>query len=147
MALGNNPSPNEVVKEVKNLGTNKADKDLNNVTYPTNTLGSTTTGSGDRIIRRWCSSDGNSFSEEYKSGKKRYGGYHNPTTYSWTNEFIQLPSNFFNKIQSIQVTEHRGYASTDTWQGFVTSFSTTSFSVLVYKDNNQGDFWYIVEGY
>lgn len=56
--------------QINNLNTNKANKDLSNVTYPTNTLGNTTTGAGDRIIETYISSDGKTRYRKWASGWK-----------------------------------------------------------------------------
>lgn len=55
------------------LTTNKANKDLSNVTYPENTAGSTTTGSGDRVIETYISSDKNTWYRKWASGFKECG--------------------------------------------------------------------------
>lgn len=51
-----------------------AKSDLSNVTYPTNTLGSTKTGAGDRVIETYISSDGKTWYRKYASGWKECGG-------------------------------------------------------------------------
>ena len=48
-------------------------KDLSNVTYPANTKGSTTTGSGDRVIKTYISSDGKTWYRIWASGWKECG--------------------------------------------------------------------------
>lgn len=59
--------------QLNTLNTNKADKDLSNVTYPSNTTGSTTIGAGDRVIETYISSDGNTWYRKYASGWKECG--------------------------------------------------------------------------
>ena len=61
--------------EIPNIS-NLANKDLSNVTYPTNTAGSTTTGSGDRVIQTYISSDGNTWYRLWASGWKECGLYY-----------------------------------------------------------------------
>ena len=52
---------------------NKADKYLSNVTYPENKKGSTTTGSGDRVIKTYISNNGKTWYREWESGWKECG--------------------------------------------------------------------------
>ena len=61
-------------QNVANLDANKADKDLSNVTYPTNTAGSIKTGAGDRVVETYISSDGNTWYRKWASGWKECGG-------------------------------------------------------------------------
>lgn len=61
-------------QNVANLDANKADKDLSNVTYPTNTAGSIKTGAGDRVVETYISSDGSTWYRKWASGWKECGG-------------------------------------------------------------------------
>ena len=79
---------------VNTLNENKANKDLSNVTYPTITAGSTTTGSGDRVIEHYISSDGLTWYRKWASGWKECGVFVNAGT--WGGTEIQLPVTFQN---------------------------------------------------
>ena len=66
-------SINDLSNKIDNLQAslaNCAKNDFSNVTYPTNTLGSTTTGSGDRVINTYISSDGKTWARIWASGWK-----------------------------------------------------------------------------
>lgn len=94
----------EVQIDIDNITTelnNKADKTLSNVTYPTITVGATTTGTADRVIKQYLSSDGMTWYRVFVSGWKECGffvsGKKNtdipvttPIAFSNTNYIIQM---------------------------------------------------------
>lgn len=72
----NNLYPTTQVGNVLGLGdyvANYADKTLSNVSYPAITSGSTTTGSGDRVVEQYYSSDKKSWYRLWASGWKECG--------------------------------------------------------------------------
>ena len=87
--------------DIATLKTSKANNDLANVTYPSITAGSTTSGSGDRVVEQYLSSDGKTWYRKWASGWKECGffvsGKKNtdipvttPITFSNTNYIIQM---------------------------------------------------------
>lgn len=70
-----------------------AKNDLSNVTYPANTPGTTTSGSGDRIVNTYISSDGKTWARIWASGWKECG-INNFAPSSWTLTECVLPLNF-----------------------------------------------------
>ena len=102
-----NTTNNNVATNTSNIATlnasveQKADKNLSNVTYPSITAGSTTSGSGDRVVEQYLSSDGKTWYRKWASGWKECGffvsGKKNtdirvttPITFSNTNYIIQM---------------------------------------------------------
>ena len=74
-----NTTNNNVATNTSNIATlnasveQKADKNLSNVTYPSITAGSTTSGSGDRVVEQYLSSDGKTWYRKWASGWKECG--------------------------------------------------------------------------
>lgn len=91
----NNLYPTTQVGNVLGLSdyiANYASKNLSNVTYPAITAGSITTGSGDRVIEQYYSSDRNTWYRKWASGWKECGG-----TTSGSGSYQQtLPITFSN---------------------------------------------------
>ena len=85
---------------------NKANADLSNVTYPTKTLGSTTTGAGDRVIESYISSDGKTWYRKWASGWKECGMITTGVT-------VTLPITFSNTNYNT-VFSLRAWATWDT---------------------------------
>ena len=75
---------------------NKADKTLSNVTYPSINLGATTTGTGDRVIQQYISSDGLTWYRKWASGWKECGVSISSSTTTSTFTTITLPITFTN---------------------------------------------------
>ena len=73
---------------------NFATKTLSNVTYPANTAGSTTTGSGDRVIETYISSDRNSWYRKWASGWKECGVFTGTSVGGWAYKTFTLPITF-----------------------------------------------------
>lgn len=79
-----------------------ATKTLSNVTYPANTAGTTTTGSGDRVIETYISIDGHSWYRKWASGWKECGIIAS-TTSGWAYYDRGLPLTF-TSTSSMYVT-------------------------------------------
>lgn len=108
---------------------NKADKTLSNVTYPTITAGSTTTGIADRVIKQYMSSDGLTWYRVWASGWKECGLKISAS--SWGNGTYTLPITFSNSNYSISVawqTESTNTNAVDSNGVGVTGKTTTSIS-------------------
>ena len=61
--------------QINNLNTNKANKDLTNVTYPQNIAnGFSQLGAGDRVVETFISTDGKTWFRKWESGWKECGG-------------------------------------------------------------------------
>lgn len=69
---------------------NGARKDLSNVTYPANTLGTTTTGTADIVVETYISSDSKTWYRKWKSGWKECCAYATGTN----STTITLPITF-----------------------------------------------------
>ena len=96
-------SPKAVIDENgKNIDDVFAKKDLSNVTYPSISIGNTTTGAGDRVIQTYISSDGKTWYRKWASGWKECGGY--STTNADTTKAITLPLEFSNSNYIVSIS-------------------------------------------
>ena len=78
-------------------------KDLSNVTYPTNVAdGIAKTGAGDRVIETYISSDGNTWYRKWASGWKECGGI--VGTGSAAYRTLSLPLSFSNTNYVVNIT-------------------------------------------
>ena len=75
----------------------KADKNLSNVTYPSITAGSTTSGSGDRVVEQYLSSDGKTWYRKWASGWKECGLVFDHSA-GTTNKILPISFNSSNFI-------------------------------------------------
>lgn len=132
--------------QLNTLNTNKAEKDLSNVTYPQVVAdGVAKTGAGDRVIERWISSDGQTWYEKYASGWKRCGGIINNTVTPQGS--VTLPITFSNEKYVALLTVR--------WDGTGTSAygvplnvrfkTTTGFQYYAYVAS--GEIQWTCEGY
>ena len=96
--------------QLNNLNNNKANKDLSNVTYPTNTPGNTTTGDGDVVIETYISNDGRTWFRIWKSGWKECGIY--ATLSTWSSGNVALPITFSNTNYTCVATSQTTSTST-----------------------------------
>lgn len=112
---------------------NKADKYLSNVTYPENKEGSTTTGSGDRVIKTYISSDGKTWYRVWESGWKECGLI--LTGGSWGNKSVGLPVSFFKTNSYICVV-------TPTLPNSNTGTYTTRETSITSKKTNSITLWW-----
>lgn len=130
-------SQNAVTTELNN----KADNTLSNVTYPAITAGETTTGTADRVIKQYMSSDGLTWYRLWASGWKECGGMVTGNKNTDITVTVPLPSGFGNTNYNVQMTNiwlssggHGGVwdpggFSSRTNSTFVASFTTFSDSV------------------
>ena len=95
------------------LTNSKANNDLANVTYPSITAGSTTSGSGDRVVEQYLSSDGQTWYRKWASGWKECGFFISGKKN--TDIPVTTPSTFSNTGSVSQMTKvwtssggHRG---------------------------------------
>ena len=110
-------------------------KDFSNVTYPANTKGSTTTGSGDRVIETYISSDEKTWYRKWASGWKECGMI--LTGGNWGNKSVTLPISFMKSTSYICVsTPILNNSNTGTYTTRETSITTkTSNSITLWWDN------------
>lgn len=81
-----------------------ANKELSNVTYPTNVAdGQVKTGAGDRVIETKIYSDGNTWYRKWASGWKECGGL-STSSLSTYLKTITLPLSFSNENYTIMIT-------------------------------------------
>lgn len=109
--------------------------DLSNVTYPANTKGSTTTGSGDRVIKTYISSNGKTWYRIWASGWKECGLI--LTGGSWGNKSTNLAGLTFSNTDYIcVVTPILNNSNTGTYTTRETSVtSKTTTSITLWWDN------------
>ena len=125
---------------INNLNNNKANKDLSNVTYPANTAGSTTTGSGDRVIETYISSDGKTWYRKWASGWKECGISNRGG--SWSYHTVTLPLTFSNTnyVVLTQISNNTSTGDILAQTIGVDTKTTTSFKAY-YDDNLSKDFY------
>ena len=87
-------------------------KDLSNVTYPANTKGSTTTGSGDRVIETYISSDGKTWYRKWASGWKECGFIGITNTQNGTKK---LPVTFASSKYTVLATFNYTNSQSSPW--------------------------------
>lgn len=97
-------------KVATNLLSTKASYDLSNVTYPANTAGSTTVGSGDRVIETYISSDKKTWYRKWASGWKECGIY--ASLSSWSEGNVTLPITFSSNLYTCVATSMSSSTST-----------------------------------
>ena len=96
--------------DIAKLKTSKANNDLANVTYPSITAGSTTSGSGDRVVEQYLSSDGKTWYRKWASGWKECGMFYQSPSISLSSVaskdigLIALPITFSNTNYNVQCT-------------------------------------------
>lgn len=118
---------------------NKADKLLSNVTYPENKKGSTTTGSGDRVIKTYISSNGKTWYRIWESGWKECGMI--LTGGNWGNKSISLPlpSGFSDTNYICVATPTLSNSNTGTYTTRETSItSKTTSKITLWWDGTLG---------
>ena len=97
-------------RDITSLTNNKANNDLSNVTYPSITAGSTTSGSGDRVVEQYLSSDGQTWYRKWASGWKECGMFYQSPSISLSSVaskdigLIALPITFSNTNYNVQCT-------------------------------------------
>lgn len=101
---------NKNIQEINAIKTNFAKNDLSNVTYPVITPGTTTLGSGDRVVQTYISSDSNTWFRLWSSGWKECGSLIT-TTGNSTNTTVAFPINFSNNKYCLNVSNVQGTAS------------------------------------
>ena len=135
--VGNVAGLSDAINAVGNV---KADKDLSNVTYPANTAGSTTTGSGDRVIETYISSDGQTWYRKWASGWKECGVNSIQITVSgWAT--YNLPLTFSTSNYTLVTDWFYGNENTDNnFAGFkIATKSTSSFrGKIIWAGNGAG---------
>ena len=104
----------------------KANVNLSNVTYPVITTGSTTTGSGDRVVETYISSNGNTWYRKWASGWKECGlnlvsGSGKP--------IISLPITFSTTTYSAVITPEYSEQGNSFWWAFITSKTRSTISL------------------
>ena len=121
-------------RDITSLTNNKANNDLSNVTYPSITAGSTTSGSGDRVVEQYLSSDGQTWYRKWASGWKECGffvsGKKNtdipvttPITFSNTNYIIQMTNVWTSSGGHAGAWDPGGF-SNKTTNSFIAVFTT-----------------------
>lgn len=130
---------------ITSLTNNSAKKDLSNVTYPANTEGTTTSGSGDRVINTYISSDGLTWARIWASGWKECGSFVSGS--GWIA--VTMPITFSN-TNYIVLTTLAQHVDIAVWAGISNQNKTTS-SFLMVKKYGGGDaaesFCYYACGY
>ena len=129
---------NATNSNINSLNENKANKDLSNVTYPSIIAGSTTSGSGDRVVEQYLSSDGKTWYRKWASGWKECGGigsmvgggsgdYTDVITFPVT--FNNVPTAHLNLVYSLTIWDKPFYIThlTNTNMGFY-KYSTVAIS-------------------
>lgn len=130
------------------VDTNFATKTLSNVTYPANTIGSTTTGSGDRIIQTYISSDTNSWYRIWASGWKECGGRGSIGENSSTTKALGVTFTSTSTMYCL-VSNASGKTSTNA-EGVITALPNSSSVLKItagYLDPNTSSFHYYVCGW
>lgn len=111
---------------------NKADKNLNNVTYPSIISGSTTTGSGDRVIEQYVSSDGKTWYRKWASGWKECGTvYTSSSGYGTWNMPITFSSTNYVAVATIRTSE----SSTNSYMAQANPLSSSSVRITKRYEN------------
>ena len=136
-------STNGAISIINNMVTaltnSKANNDLANVTYPSITAGSTTSGSGDRVVEQYLSSDGKTWYRKWASGWKECGffvsGNKNtdipvttPITFSNTNYIIQMTNVWTSSGAHAGAWDPGGFKHKTT-NSFVASFTAWNSNV------------------
>lgn len=140
---GNNLYPVTLSSNVTGLSgelNNKANKDLSNVTYPTYTKGSTTTGTTDRVIEQFVSSDGLTWYRKWASGWKECGGVSATNTSDWQNITTYFPIQFTN-LPTLSAT--LVWNKTDTNNAsleWVNDLKTTNFKYRFWGSSSQASY-------
>lgn len=129
----------DVQVDIDNVATelnNKADKTLSNVTYPSITAGSTTTGTADRVIKQYLSSDGLTWYRLWASGWIECGGMRSKTSGERTSVKVTLPVAFSNTNYVVASTYHENNSSvatlTSEYFGYIAQKTTTGFYLSLY---------------
>lgn len=129
----------DVQVDIDNVATelnNKADKTLSNVTYPSITAGSTTTGAADRVIKQYLSSDGLTWYRLWASGWIECGGMRSKTSGERTSVKVTLPVAFSNTNYVVASTYHENNSSvatlTSEYFGYIAQKTTTGFYLSLY---------------
>lgn len=122
--------PQTQIDDLKENDVNKANKDLSNVTYPTNTIGNTTNGAGDRVIETYISSDGKTWYRKWASGWKECGIY--GTVSTWTQGTVTLPLEFTNSNYTCLATMQTESTSTGLSSNQMGIVSKTTNSISIY---------------
>ena len=129
--------------ETDNLVATKASSDLSNVTYPSISTGNTTTGSTDRVIQQYISSDGNTWYRLWASGWKEVGIYKyisgaglggSSNVGHGAGHTITLPITFSTTTYNVQMTNVFSTSGSHTlaWDVSQTK-TTTSFNCTVVR--------------
>ena len=129
---------------ISSLTTNKANKDLSNVTYPEPTAnGVVQTGSGDRVIKSWIASDGQTWYREWAGGWKECGSVFSVGSINGggTNSWLKTtPIKFTRILTALANTRIQASASGD---GAVVSnigeivYAVNETTVKIYSRNTQ----------
>lgn len=118
----------------------KADKTLSNVSYPQNVAGSTTMGSGDRVVETYISSDGNTWYRKWASGWKECGvGNIKITINGWAT--YNLPLTFSNSNYTLLTEWFNGDENIDSnFGGFkIATKNINSFRAkIIYAGSGAG---------
>ena len=129
---------------IASLNTNKANVDLSNVTYPEPSAnGVTQTGSGDRVIKSWIASDGQTWNRQWASGWKECGAVFSIGSIgggSTVNSLKTTPIKFTRVLTALANTRIQASASGD---GAVVSnigeivYAVNETTVKIYSRNTQ----------
>lgn len=129
---------------ISSLNTNKANVDLSNVTYPDSVAnGVTQTGSGDRVVKSWVSSDGQNWYRQWAGGWKECGSVFSVGSINGggTNHYLKTtPIKFTRVLTALANTRIQASASGD---GAVVSnigeivYETNTTTVKIYSRNTQ----------
>lgn len=125
----------------------KANKNMNNVTYPANTVGSTTTGTADRVIETYIASDKKTWYRKWASGWIEYGGivYIGSVSTSGNFKTPSLPSGLFTQILSGNATVKLDSSSSGDGRvvALLGNYTTTQFEIGAVTTSGSGSSIYV----